>query len=239
MSFEISSAVCPPRMIPLARTSPARNVISPSRIAIIPSRKRLLRSSSSLLSELSFSLSEESFSLSAVSVTLNSPSFLLSASSVAFVLERFSFCAESSELVASSRSLPSLSRSDSARSSSCSPFSAIISSFDSRKFAFAFSNSDCARERFSVASSSSFSVKSIVWRNSSMPKSAVRTFSEISAIKPIDNPVIRQPVTTVTTIDVWRGRKPSIERRFLPIFVPSLSPINAIAPPVTIITNIK
>ena len=59
------------------------------------------------------------------------------------------------------------------------------------------------------------------------------------AIKPIDNPVIKQPVTTVTIIDVWRGRKPKIERRFLPIFVPSLSPINAIAPPVIIMTIIR
>ena len=72
-----------------------------------------------------------------------------------------------------------------------------------------------------------------------MPNSAVRTFSEVIDIIPMVSAVITTPVMTVTTFEVCRGRKPKIDNLFLPILVPSLSPINAIAPPVTTNTAIK
>ena len=72
-----------------------------------------------------------------------------------------------------------------------------------------------------------------------MPKSAVRTFSEAAARMINVSVVMTKPVTMVTMVDVWRGLRPKSDRRFLPTFVPTRSPMTAMTPPVMISTSIK
>ena len=72
-----------------------------------------------------------------------------------------------------------------------------------------------------------------------MPNSAVRTFSDAAAMTPNVSVVMQMPVKIVMTMEVCLGRRPKIDKRFLPIFEPSRSPIKAMAPPVMMSTRIS
>ena len=66
----------------------------------------------------------------------------------------------------------------------------------------------------------------------------MRTFSEAIANTPNVNAEIKIPVTIVIIIDVCLGLRPKMDIRRLPIFVPNLSPMKAMAPPMIAIIKI-
>lgn len=75
--------------------------------------------------------------------------------------------------------------------------------------------------------------------SSSRPNRAVRTSTDTIESKAIVVIVIIIPVRIAINIDVYLGRSPKSDSRFLPTLSPSLSPTNAIVPPVSASTKTR
>ena len=180
-----------------------------------------------------------SFLLSAVRFSLSAVKFVLSASSFWLLPDSSSLRAVSSAFAPSSSAIPACKRDASSSRVFCCSLSRVTSALDCCKAASVRSCSDLAASKSACVCKRLFFVSCIVRLSSSKPNSAVRTFSDAAAMTPKVKVVITMPVKIVMMIDVCRGRSPKIDKRFLPIFVPSRSPINAIAPPVMTSTTIK